>query len=208
MNFLQVDKDMNGKDGVHLFMAKKTSSKYTEDWVPVRGIANGMIILDTKEKVTGVKITPRNIFILDEDSQNAVLTNLKNFYNQIDYEFWLVVADRPVDISVYISQLQLRYNQEQNPAIRKLISEDIQKGNNFINNNVVDTEYFILFKETNMDLIQKRIRALVNSLATCGLTASQTSNEDLRIVLDNFLNGGKTTEFGTVVTLWVPLKVK
>lgn len=193
---------MNGKVGVHLFMVKqKNSSKYTEDWVPVRGITNGMIILDNKEKVTGVKIIPRNIFILDEDSQNAVLSNLKNFYNQIDYEFWLIVADRPVDISVYMSQLQLKYNQEQDPSIRKLISEDIQKGNNFVNNNVVDTEYYILFKEINMDIIQKRIRNLVNSLATCGLTASQTSNEDLRVVLDNFLNGGKITEFGTVVAL-------
>ncbi len=176
-----------------------TSSKYTEDWIPVQTISNGMIILDNQLKVTGVKIAPRNIFILDEDAQGAVLNNLKNFYNQIDFEFWLVVADRPVDISIYMSQLQVLYNQTQSPAIRKLISEDIQKGNNFMNNNVVDTEYYILFKESNLDLIQKRIRMLINSLSACGLMSSQTSNEDLRIILDNFLNGGQTTEFGTVV---------
>ncbi len=183
-------------------MAKKKpqiNSKYTEDWVPVQSITNGMILLDNQLKVTGVKIAPRNIFILDEDSQQAVLNNLKNFYNQIDFEFWLVVADRPVDISIYMSQLQVLYNQTQSPAIRKLISEDIQKGNNFMNNNVVDTEYYILFKENNLDLIQKRLRMLINSLSACGLMASQTSNEDLRIILDNFLNGGQTTEFGTVV---------
>jgi len=186
-------------------MAKKKqvpqNSKYTEDWVPVQSIANGMIILDNQMKVTGVKIAPRNIFILDEAEQANVLMNLKNFYNQIDYEFWLVVADRPVDISVYMSQLQLLFNQTTSPAIRKLINEDIQKGNGFMNNNVVDTEYYILFKENNLDLIQKRIRQLINSLSTCGLMSSQTSNEDLRIILDNFLNGGQTTEFGTVVTL-------
>lgn len=185
-------------------MAKKqmVSSKYTEDWVPVQSIANGMIILDNQMKVTGVKIAPRNIFILDEESQANVLMNLKNFYNQIDFEFWLVVADRPVDISVYMSQLQLLYNQTTNsPAIRKLISEDIQKGNSFMNNNVVDTEYYILFRDNNLDLIQKRIRMLINSLSACGLLSSQTSNEDLRIILDNFLNGGRTTEFGTVVAL-------
>ena len=28
-----------------------------------------------------------------------------------------------------------------------------------------------------------------------------TGNEDLRVILDNFLNGGSTTDFGTVVTL-------
>ena len=111
-----------------------------------------------------------------------------------------MVADRPVDISVYLSQLQLLYNQTTSPAIRKMITEDIQKGNKFMNNNVVDTEYFILFKEGNLDVIQKRIRMLINALSACGLNANQTTNEDLRIILDNFLNGGQSTEFGTVVS--------
>jgi len=177
------------------------SSKYTEDWVPVKAINNGAIILENKFMVTGVKIMPRNIFILDEQSQQNVLTGLKNFYNQIDFEFWLMCADRPVDITVYLSQLQLLYNQTQSPAIRKLIMEDINKGNSFMNNNVVDTEYYILFKEKNLDLIQKRIRLLINGLSGCGLVASQTTNEDLRVILDNFLNGGVTTDFGTVVTV-------
>ncbi len=175
------------------------SSRYTEDWVPVQGISEGMILLYSKEKLTGVKVEPKNIFILDYESQLAALRNLQNMYNQIDFEFWLIVADRPVDISVYMSQLHLLYNQENSPAIRKLIAEDIDKGNSFINNSVVDTEYYLLFKEKDLDKIQKRIRMLISSLATAGLSAKQTSNDDLRIILDNFLNGGRTTEFGTVV---------
>lgn len=180
-------------------MTTKQRSRFTEDWVPVQNITNGMIILNNQEKVTGVKVAPKNIFILDYESQQSVLVNLQNMYNQIDFEFWLVVADRPVDISVYMSQLQLLYNQESSPAIRKLIAEDIDKGSSFMNNNVVDTEYFLLFKERDMDRIQRRIRMLINALATAGLSAKQTSNEDLRVILDNFLNGGKTTDFGTVV---------
>ena len=176
-------------------------SRFAEDWIPIQSIANGMINLNNGEKVTGIKITPRNIFILDYDAQQSVLTNLKNFYNQIEFEFWLIVADRPVDISVYMSQLQLLYNQAQTPAVKKLIMEDIEKGNSFVNNNVVDTEYYIVFKEKNMDLIQKRIRLMINGLSNCGLYSSQTSNEDLRVILDNFLNGGKITDFGTVATV-------
>ena len=179
-------------------MTTRQRSRFTEDWVPVQNITNGMIILNNQEKVTGVKVAPKNIFILDYESQQSVLVNLQNMYNQIDFEFWLVV-DRPVDISVYMSQLQLLYNQESSPAIRKLIAEDIDKGSSFMNNNVVDTEYFLLFKERDMDRIQRRIRMLINALATAGLSAKQTSNEDLRVILDNFLNGGKTTDFGTVV---------
>jgi hypothetical protein len=178
---------------------KRNSSKYTEDYIPVKSISNGMIILDNNMKVTGVKIMPRNIFILDPDFFDAILTNLKNFYDTIDYEFWIICADRPVDISSYLSQLQLLYNSTQKPAIRKLITEDIQKGNMFVSNKVVDTEFFLLFKEKDMDVIQKRIRNLINGLINCNLNASQVTNDDLRVILDNFLNGGITTEFGTVM---------
>lgn len=174
-------------------------SYLTENWLPITSISNGMITNNKGEKITGVKIQPKNIFILDFDSQNNLLIKLKNFYNMIDFEFWLMVADRPVDLTVYLSNLQLLYNQAPNQAIRRLISQDIEKGNMFMNNNVVDTEYFILFKEKNMDLVQKKIRLLINGLAGSGLIASQTSNEDLRVILDNFLNGGRRYSSGMVM---------
>ena len=178
----------------------KSNSKYTEDWIPIRNISNGMIVLDNKKKVTGVKIRPRNIFILDQGTQDNVLIALKNFYNMIDFEFWLISADRPVDLNNYLARLQLLYNQTPNPAVRKLINQDIDKANDFMNNNITDTEYYILFKEKNDDLIQKRLRTLVTGLANAGLEATQVSNDDLRIILDNFLNRGMTTNFGTVIS--------
>lgn len=178
---------------------KKSNSKYTTDWIPVKTISNGMIVLDNNEKVTGVKIMPKNIFILDTDQQASILTSLKNFYNMLDFEFWVISADRPVDISLYLSQLQLLYNSTQNSARRKMINQDINKANTFMNNNIVDTEYFLLFKEKDIDVAQKKIRTIINGLSTCNLNSSQVSNDDLRIVLDNFLNGGMTTEFGTVM---------
>ena len=64
-------------------MAKTNRSRYTEDWLPLQGINNGMILLPGQMKVTGVKIAPRNIFILDEDSQQNILIALKNFFAQI-----------------------------------------------------------------------------------------------------------------------------
>ena len=52
---------------------------------------------------------------------------------------------------------------------------------------------------SHAELVQKRVRMMINGLATCGLNASQASNSDLRVILDNFLNGGDTTEFGMVM---------
>ena len=181
--------------------SKKVKSKFTdESFVPVKAIQNGTIILDNNEKVSGIKIMPRNIFIADYDTQNAIIANLRNVYNMIDYEFWIIAADRPVDINVFLSQLQLLYNSTQDQARKKLILEDINKANLFMNNNIVDTEYFLLFKEKSEDTILKRIRQLINAFASAGLNSKQVSNDDLRVILDNFLNGGQTTTFGTVIS--------
>lgn len=188
-------------------MAQKLNSKapagvnYAEDWLPIKQILNGMIQLDNGEYVTGVKVIPKNIFILDQGSQNSVIYNLRNFYNSIDFEFWLLIADRPVDIDVYLSQLQLMYNNAQDGAIKKLIMQDINKANLFMSAeyNVVDTEYYILFKEKRLEIVQKKLHNLISGLASAGLQSVQTSNNDLRVVLDNFLNGGEQSNFGAVM---------
>ena len=175
-------------------------TSFTESWVPVKNISNGEIILDNKMKVTGVKIKPRNIFILDSGSQDAVIIALKNFYNTIDFDYWLISADRPVDIAGYLAKLQLLYEQTPSPAIKKLIIQDINKANSFTDNNVTDTEYYILFKEKSPEMIQKNLRTLIMGLSNCGLTANQVSNDDLRVILDNFLNGGVSFDFKVVMS--------
>ncbi|MCI6931891.1 MAG: hypothetical protein MR765_01930 [Tenericutes bacterium] len=180
----------------------KTQNKFAEDWLPVKKIENGMIILENNWMVTGIKVEPKNIFILDYQTQNNIIFNFRNFYNTIDYEFWLIVADRPVDIKMYLSQLQLDFDNAQSQAVRKLISEDIQKAELFSGNeyNVVDTEYYILFRDKNLDVVNKRVQQLITQLASIGLISSKASDEDLKFLLQNFLNGGQKNEFGTVVT--------
>ena len=183
-------------------MAKNNGSKYTEDWVPIKNIKNGMIQLENNYYVTGIRIEPKNIFILDYQEQNNIIFNLRNFYNVIDYEFWLVVCDRPVDINMYLAQLQLMYANAQTQQIRKLIRQDIDKGESFRTTtvNAVDTEYYILFRERRIEVLQKRIHNLISNLATSGLNSRQVSDDGLRVILDSFFNGNIKTEFGTVMS--------
>ena len=177
-----------------------STSSSTENWVTVKDINNNIIFLENKEMVTGVKIQPKNIFILDANQQTVMLDQLKTFYNLIDFEFWLIIADRPVDINLYISQLELHLNNVSDPSRRKLILADLEKAEMFASNDVVDTEYFIVFRDTNNESMTKRVRTLINNLASCGLIASQTSNDDLRMILDNLLNGGVTFKNRSVTT--------
>ena len=193
---LQMTKTENNKKSA-------AALKFAEDWLPVKGIQNGEILLENGYKVTGVKIRPRNIFILDFDSQNNAIFQLRNFYNSMDYPFWLIVADRPVDINVYLADLKLLYNNVGSQAIRKLVREDIDKAQMFMSTeiNITDTEYFILFKEKRPEIIQKKIQGIISGLSQAGLQSSQVSDDDLRVLLDGFMNGGSTTNFGTVMSI-------
>jgi hypothetical protein len=181
----------------------------TEDWLPLVDIKNGMIEvkgtpLTGHQYVTGVRIEPKNIFIADSQVQNNTLTGLRDFYNTLDYEFWLICCDRPVDINLYRSELEIMYAQEENPNIRKMINEDIQKCDQFVGPqiNAVDTEFYILFKDSvkNTDIIMKRIHSLISNLASAGLNSRQTSDEDLRVILDSFFNDSLKIEYGSVMT--------
>lgn len=178
----------------------KIKTNYAESWLPVKNINNGMIELDNKQFVTGVKVIPKNIFILDQNTQDNILIALKNFYNTIDFEFWLMSVDRPVDIVSYLSTLQILYNETQNVYARKLITQDIDKANMFMSENVTDIEYYILFKDKSTDVLQKRIRSVIIGLNNCGINAMAVSNKDLRAIMDGFLNGGVATNYGTVLS--------
>jgi len=191
---------INGEVGV---IKMAMTGKASEDWLPIKGINNGMILLDNGYLVTGVKIEPKNIFILDQDVQNNVIMSLRTFYNTIDYEFWLISAGRPVDINVYLANLQVQYNNTNNQMVRKLLMQDISKANMFMSTQMdaVDTEYFILFKEKKPEIIQKRLQNLISGLANCTLNSKQVSNDDLRMLLDNFFNGAESSRFGAVTSV-------
>lgn len=183
-------------------MKKTVNKSFSEDWLPVKQIANGIITTDDGYFVTGVKVQPKNIFMLDKTQQDGIIYNLRNFYNSLDFEFWEIVADRPVDINAYLANLQIMYNHSSDQSTRKMIMEDINKANEFMSPSyhVVDTEYYILFKEKKMELVQKKIHNIISGLANCSLNSVQVSNDDLRMLLDNFLNGGTTTLFGMVMS--------
>ena len=192
-------------------MAKKIkleTSKFTEDWIPVKDIRGGMIEVEGKltegnQLVAGIRVEPKNIFISDQETQDRTLIALRNFYNTLDYEFWLVCCDRPVDINLYKSELEIMYNDAQNQQIRKMILQDIQKCDKFIGPeiNAVDTEFYLLFKDSpkNMERIQKRIHNMISGLATAGLNSRQLTDDDARVLLDSFFNDSKRVEYGTVM---------
>lgn len=188
---------------------KNETSKYTEDWLPIKSIQGSYIkvpgkALEGEQIVTGVRIEPKNIFISDQETQDRTIYSLRNFYNTLDYEFWLMCCDRPVDINLYRSELEIMYNEAPTQQMRKLILQDLNKIDKFVGPeiNAVDTEYYLLFKDPakDTDKIQKKVHNMISGLASAGLNARQITEDDIRVLLDSFFNDSRRTEFGTVMS--------
>lgn len=179
--------------------AAVNNPKYTENWLNLKTISNGIMYTKDGYMVAGVKIEPKNIFILESYKGANIITGLTNFYNLIDFEFWVFAVDREVDISMYQAEMQLLFNRTQDPKLRKIIAQDMNKGDSFINNDVSDIEFFLLFKDKKMDALQKKVRNIINAFASANMVASQTSSDDMRMIIDNILNGGKKFESGGVM---------
>lgn len=56
---------------------------------------------------------------------------------------------------MYLSQLQIAFNSSTDQRIKKMIMEDINKANMFMANGVVDTEFYLLFRDKDNDVLQK-----------------------------------------------------
>jgi hypothetical protein len=189
---------------------KNSSAKVAEDWLPLIDIKGGYAevkgsLLDGgNQLVTGVRIEPKNIFISEQSVQDRAIIGLRNFYNTLDFEFWLICCDRPVDINIYRSELEIMYTECQSASQRKLISQDIAKCEDFVGPriNAVDTEYYILFKDSvkRKDIIIKRLNNMISGLAAAGITSRQVTDDDIRVILDSFFNDGARIEFGTVMS--------
>ena len=162
-------------------------------WATVRQITSGIIVLNTGELVSGVKIIPRNIFIMQQDDTNAIIYSLSKFYDSIDFDYWLIIGDRPVNLNTYFESVQNIYNTSSSEHVRAIARDDIVKANKYVSGDygVSDTEYFLLFKDKSIDMIQQKISKIISGIKECELNATQVSNDELRLVMDTFLSNGK-----------------
>ena len=162
-------------------------------WATVRQITSGVVVLNTGELVSGVKIIPRNIFIMQQDDTNAIIYGLSKFYDSIDFDYWLIIGDKPVDLNNYFNSVQNIYNTSSSEHIRAIARDDIVKANKYVSGDygVSDTEYFLLFKDKTIQSVQERISKIISGIRECDLDATQVSNDELRLVMDTFLSNGK-----------------
>ncbi len=119
-------------------------SKPTQEFVPVKEVRNGIIILKDGGYRGVLMCSSLNFALKSEDEQRAIIGGFQNFLNTLDFSVEIVVHSRKMDIRPYLSLLNERMNQQSSELMRIQLREYIQFISNFIHGTEVMTKVFYI----------------------------------------------------------------
>jgi len=124
-------------------MAK--TSKATQDFISIREIRDGVVILDNGE-MRGVMISSSlNFSLKSNDEQTAILMQYQNFLNSLDFDVQIFIQSRKLDIRPYLDSIEERLKVQTNELIKIQTREYMEFIKSFTEStNVMTKSFFIV----------------------------------------------------------------
>lgn len=123
-------------------MAVKNKSKPTQDFVPIKEIRDGIIVLKNKSLRAVLMASSLNFALKSEAEQIGTLLQFQNFLNSLDFSVQFVIQSRNLDIRPYLSTLGEQYKNQTNDLMKIQIREYIEFIKTFTENTNIMTKTF------------------------------------------------------------------
>jgi len=126
-------------------MAKKNIQGSTRDFVPIKEVKDGIIVLDDGTLVAISLATSINLSLKSFEEQQGVLNSFKAFLNTLDFSTQISIQSRKMDMGPYIELLESRLKEQENELIKLQTMEYINFIKNFAENvNVMEKQFFLV----------------------------------------------------------------
>lgn len=123
----------------------KTQSKSTQDFVPVKEVRDGVVILKDGGYRAILMASSLNFALKSEDEQTAFIVQFQNFLNSLDFSVEIFVQSRMLDIRPYIATLEAAYKQQLDDLMRVQIREYIDFIKSFTEAaNIMTKNFFVV----------------------------------------------------------------
>lgn len=124
-------------------MAIKSSP--TQEFVPVKEIRDGVVVLKDGTLVMMVLVSSINISLKSYDEQRAVLSQFQNFLNTLDFPIQILIQSRRYDVRPYVLALEKRLKVQTEPLLRVQTQEYIQFIRTFTEEvNIMRKSFFVI----------------------------------------------------------------
>ena len=124
---------------------KKTIAGSTRDFVPIKEVKDGIIVLEDGTMVAITLATSINLALKSYEEQQGVLEAFKSFLNTLDFSVQIAIQSRKMDIGPYIELLESKKKEQENELIKLQTMEYINFIKNFAENvNVMEKQFFLV----------------------------------------------------------------
>lgn len=123
---------------------KQTNAKAAQDFVPIKEIRDGVVILKDGSLRGILMASSLNFALKSADEQEAIILQFQNFLNSLDFSVEFFIQSRELDIRPYIALMEERYNSQNAELMKIQVREYIQFIKTFTEDaNIMSKSFFI-----------------------------------------------------------------
>lgn len=121
------------------------SAKSSQDFVPIKEVRNGIIILKDGGLRAVLVASSLNLSLKSSDEQTAIIREFQNFLNGLDFSIQISVQSRRLDIRPYLLTLEDRIKEQTEPLLKIQTKEYIEFIRTFTDEvNIMTKTFFIV----------------------------------------------------------------
>ena len=94
------------------------SAKATQDFVPIKEIRKGTIVLKDGGLRAIVAVSSINLALKSTEEQMATISQFQSFLNSVDFPIQIVVQSRKLDIRPYLVMLDEKMKEQREPLLK------------------------------------------------------------------------------------------
>ena len=120
-------------------------SKATQEFVPVKEVRDGIIILKDGSMRAVVLASSLNFSLKSDDERGAIISQFQDFLNSLDFPVEINIQSRRLDIRPYIALLEEQYKNQLNDLMKIQTIEYIEFIKKFTEStNIMTKSFFIV----------------------------------------------------------------
>jgi type IV secretory pathway VirB4 component len=120
------------------------SKKSTQDFVPVREVRDGIIVLKDGGLRAVLLASSINFALKSDDEQTAFITQFQSFLNSLDFSVQIFIESRMLDIRPYVATLEAAHKEQLDDLMRIQIREYIEFIKSFTETASIMTKNFFV----------------------------------------------------------------
>lgn len=129
------------------------NAKATQDFVPIKEVRDGVLVLKDGELRAIVLANSINLSLKSEDEQKATILQFQAFLNTLDFPIQMCVQSRKLDIRPYLLLLENRMKVQNEPLLKLQTKEYIEFIRNFTESvSIMTKSFFVVVPYTHTTL--------------------------------------------------------